>query len=70
VGQVYLGHPSTAQGVQDAVTIVYDGLLHITAGLLCLVPQDNIRLAVRLWMMPLRAVDGPALKWIEGGEHP
>ena len=26
--KVYLGHPSVAQGADDAVTVVYDGFLH------------------------------------------
>src|SRR5215217_7074713 len=30
VGQAYSGHPSAAQGADDAVTVVYDGFLHIT----------------------------------------
>jgi hypothetical protein len=29
VGQVHLGHPSATQGMTDAVTVVYDGFLHV-----------------------------------------
>src|SRR5688572_14329776 len=29
VGQVHLGHPSASEGMNDAVTVVYDGSLHV-----------------------------------------